>query len=708
MGKNTVVVSVLADTKQFAEGMKGADSVLAKIAGVGKAAVGIVAGITAGVAALAAGGGIARALSIDTAQTKLKALGYDAQQMQSIMDSALASVKGTAYGLGDAATLASQALAAGIPQGQALTKSLTLVTNTAALAGTSLGEMGSIFQKVWTNGRVGTEELNQLADRGIPIWTTLAGSLGVGVDELRKMVSAGEVTADMFTTALTPAVEGIAGTMGTSFTGLAQNIMAALSRVGAIFAGPAIDAAKPWMRFLIDGLDLVGEKLAPLGEKFRNFLSGITPPDLSEGFNADAFVDALLRARDKILDAAMRLFTGIVDALPVVVPRVLTGITNLIGKIIQFIATSGPSILAGAVQALTGLIEAVAVVLPPLVSELVGMLPELTGALLSMLPTLLAAAVTMFLALVQAIPVILPDLLQAVLDMIPPIIGALVGMIPQIASAGIQLFMSLILAVATVVPSLIEAVTTLLPTILTTITGMLPSLLQSGIDLFTQLVESLPIVLPNLITALVTMGPRITAAIISMTPQVMTAAVTLFVELVKAVPKMWPQLRQALIESGPEIRSALASLGPTLADAGRDLIGGVVRGISSSAGRIADTLLSAARDAVGRFTSFLGIRSPSRLFAGFGVNVIEGLAGGLQKVAPVTRAMAALSGVVGDGFDPRLDASSMTVALAGTLAVGGGGNRYDITVQAVAPSAEVGRAVVEAIADYERAGGRVA
>src|SRR5690606_31764006 len=100
------------------KGLKESGGILGGVGKLAKGALGVVAGVGAAVAGLAAAGGISRALNIDTAQTKLKALGYDAQEMSGIMDSALESVKGTSYGLGDAATLASQALAAGIPQGQ--------------------------------------------------------------------------------------------------------------------------------------------------------------------------------------------------------------------------------------------------------------------------------------------------------------------------------------------------------------------------------------------------------------------------------------------------------------------------------------------------------------------------------------------------------------------------------------------------------------
>ena len=77
-----------------------------------KAATGMLVGLGAVVAGMAAKGGIDRALKIDAAQAKLRGLGHDTGAVQAIMANALAAVKGTAFGLGEAATTAAGAAAA--------------------------------------------------------------------------------------------------------------------------------------------------------------------------------------------------------------------------------------------------------------------------------------------------------------------------------------------------------------------------------------------------------------------------------------------------------------------------------------------------------------------------------------------------------------------------------------------------------------------
>jgi hypothetical protein len=87
--------------------------------------------------------GLGRLNSIEQAEAELKGLGNSTQQVGSIMENALASVNGTAFGLEEAATTAGSLVAAGIKPGQELEGVLTTVADTATIAGRSMSDMGS-------------------------------------------------------------------------------------------------------------------------------------------------------------------------------------------------------------------------------------------------------------------------------------------------------------------------------------------------------------------------------------------------------------------------------------------------------------------------------------------------------------------------------------------------------------------------------------
>lgn len=229
---------------------------------------GIGLGITAGVGAAAAGAtaavgllatsltkGFSRLKNIDAAKFKLEALGHSATDVKAIMDSALKSVKGTAFGLDSAANTAATAVAAGVPTGQSLTDYLSNVADAAAIAQTSLDDMGSIFNKVQTNGKAMTDDLQMLADRGLPIFTWLQKQYGVTGDALQKMVEDGKVSSADFQRAINDNIAGSAQKMGQSFEGALMNLDAAMGRLGATLLGVPFDNATGGIGTLTTALD---------------------------------------------------------------------------------------------------------------------------------------------------------------------------------------------------------------------------------------------------------------------------------------------------------------------------------------------------------------------------------------------------------------------------------------------------------------------
>lgn len=226
---------------------------------------------------LTIGKGFKRLTGIDDARAKLKGLGHSAEDVKSIMNNALESVKGTSYGLDAAATTAAGAVAAGVKPGKDLTRYLSLTADAAAEAGISMNDMGSIINKVQTSGVAMSDNLNQLADRGLPIFQWIADEAGVSATAVKDMAAKGQVSSEMFLNAIEKNIGGAAKTIGEeSFTAALANMGASLSRIGANFlnAGDsgkgAFDQLKPLITEITDDLGGIEEKAKEWGEKFGN------------------------------------------------------------------------------------------------------------------------------------------------------------------------------------------------------------------------------------------------------------------------------------------------------------------------------------------------------------------------------------------------------------------------------------------------------
>lgn len=81
---------------------------------------------------------------------------------------------------------------------------LKKIGDVAAIAEVPLEDLTRIFAKVFSKGRATLEELFPVAERGIPILSTLARTMGVDTTaEILEMASKGEITFDRFNEAFT-------------------------------------------------------------------------------------------------------------------------------------------------------------------------------------------------------------------------------------------------------------------------------------------------------------------------------------------------------------------------------------------------------------------------------------------------------------------------------------------------------------------------
>lgn len=242
---------------------------------LGKAVKGTIIGVgVAAGAALSAAmvKGWGRLTAIEDAQAKLEGLGHSAKAIDTIMANALGSVKGTAFGLDEAATVAASAVAAGIKPGERLERVLSLVGDTASIAGSSMGEMGAIFNKVAASNRLTMGEVNQLADRGVPILTMLADQFGVTAGEMSKMVSQGEVDFAAFSKAIETNIAGAALESGNTTRGAFANMMAAGGRFGATLLEGVFPVAKQVFGGMITLIDGATDAVKPWAEQFSTFV----------------------------------------------------------------------------------------------------------------------------------------------------------------------------------------------------------------------------------------------------------------------------------------------------------------------------------------------------------------------------------------------------------------------------------------------------
>lgn len=274
--------------------------------------------------------GFQRLDSIDQATAKLEALGNSGSDVQTIMDNALASVKGTAFGLGEAATVSAQMVASGVQPGKELEAVLGTVADTAAIAGASMDEMGLIFGSVAARGKLQGDDLMQMLGRGVPVLQILGEEMGKTSAEISDMVSAGEIDFQTFADAMEGYVGGGAKRMGNTVSGALKNLGAAFGRMGAEAAKGAFSEAPAVISELTDQVDGLGAVVGPMAAEWS---ARLTPVIADAATSVIPKATAALGLLSDGVEGSLPLLQGLASAITSVpTPVLAAGLLTLTAR----------------------------------------------------------------------------------------------------------------------------------------------------------------------------------------------------------------------------------------------------------------------------------------------------------------------------------------------------------------------------------------
>jgi hypothetical protein len=298
--------------------------------------------------------------------------------------------------------------------------------------------------------------------------------------------------------------------------------------------------------------------------------------------------------------------------------------------------------LTAAVEGLPLLFEKVGTALKPFVEGFKNTFAQAGGGLQGFLAGLMDLRQKLFEAFMKALPAIIdaitefiPTLVQNSVNMITQLIRAIVGALPEMIRGAVQLFNGIITALTQILPVIISAIVSAMPVLIKAIVNALPQIIQASITLFLGVIDGILKALPQIISALVQALPQIIKAITDALPLLIDGAIKLFLGIVDGLIKALPQIIQAVIKAMPKIIKALIDAVPLFIQAGIDLMGGLAKGILQAVPNVIGALVSGVGSAVDAFKKFLGIKSPSTVFAEFGGDLMRGLAVGVQATSPI-------------------------------------------------------------------------
>lgn len=215
---------------------------------------------------------------------------------------------------------------------------------------------------------------------------------------------------------------------------------------------------------------------------------------------------------------------------------------------------------------------------------------------------------------------------------------------------------SIIQGIIDALPQFTNAVERIVNGILTTIVNNIPQIIQAGVQLLTSLIKDLGNIINQIVPAIPTIVNSIMSAIIQNIPVIVSAGVQLLISLVKNLPAIIAGVVAAIPQLISAIVQAIGGGIGQMAEAGLNLIKGLFSGISNAVSWLYDKLRGWVSSVLDFIKGLFGIHSPSKVMAGYGDFLVQGLGEGIEdNTGYATDAMKDLSEDVEEAFNPVLD-----------------------------------------------------
>lgn len=397
---------------------------------------------------------------------------------------------------------------------------------------------------------------------------------------------------------------------------------------------------------------------------WQNLVTGMADPDQDLGVLVGNFTDSVVIAGNNLIPRIQELL-----------PRIVEATTSLIGTVSEqlpaILGTVLPSLVEGATNLVTGLMAALPSVLSVLADVAPTVINTLVPALIELLPQITQTGIDVIVSLVQGIADALPQLIPAATDAIIKIVEVLTSPenLGNLIDAALAIILALVDGLVDATPKLIAAVPDVITNLVTAIIANMPKILEAGVEITMALADGLIKALPELIAEIPNLILGIVQGIIDNLP-----------EIIMAGPKIIAALATGLIEAIPDIVMAIPQLIRSIVDTflsfdwgsiGKNIVDGIKNGFVNMWNSFKQTVENVFTGLVDGVKSFLGIASPSKVFAGIGGYMAEGLGQGFDKeFSNVKR-----------GIQSKLDFGTMTFGMSSfghlpALAGAGATNNY--------------------------------
>lgn len=324
--------------------------------------------------------------------------------------------------------------------------------------------------------------------------------------------------------------------------------------------------------------------IASMQAAWTNFLTGMADPDQD--------FDALL---SNLVDSVVTVGNNLIPRIQMLLPRLAEGLTQLVQGLLPYIPTTLQTLLPTLIDGAAALLNGFVAVLPDII----------TTALNS-----------------------LPQLLDAAVSIVTNLVTALVESAGQLAEAGGQLLEQVVDGIVNGIPDMVARLPEVIDAFLNFITEHLPDVLDKGVELLGELAFGIIEAIPDLVAQLPEIITSITEFFTENFPKIVTKGGELLGQLIVGILGAIPEIAVNLPKVISALVEAFKSGWQQIKNVGKYLLEGLWSGISEKISWLTNKVTNAVGSVISGVKNFLGIASPSKVFAQIGGFMAEGLGEG--------------------------------------------------------------------------------
>lgn len=270
------------------------------------------------------------------------------------------------------------------------------------------------------------------------------------------------------------------------------------------------------------------------------------------------------------------------------------------------------------------------------------------------LPQLVSIATQILEALAQAIIQNIPTLAQSAMDIITSLGTFIIENLPALLETAAQVIIELALGIAealpTLIPTIVQVILTITQYLIENIDLLIDAAIQLMVGLATGLIQALPVLIekaPQIIAALFT-------ALVAAIPKLLEAGKQIITVIANAISTYGPVLLQKGQQLINDLKNKLLEKIKEFVNIGKNIVEGIKKGISDAWEKLTEWFSDKIKNLVGGVKEWLGIESPSKVFANqvgkwIPAGIAEGINDGMGVLNKAMDGMA--SNVVAEGIN---------------------------------------------------------